>query len=420
VLMHFVILTQYYPPEIGAPQARLSELAARFVKRGHRVTVVTGMPNYPTGKILPGYGGMMRVEQRDGVRVIRAFIYATKSAKFGLRMANYLSFVASSVLIGTLALPRADFILVESPPLFLGLSAIWLSWLKHARLIFNVSDLWPESVVRLGKLAAGSRAHRLMIALEKFCYRRAWLVSGQSAGILADLRQRFPGKLQFDLSNGVDPNFFRPDRRAWDLRRELGDEGHNCLAVYAGLHGLAQGLEQLLAIAAQLRDLIDLKIVLIGDGPEKEALQARTKELQLENVRFLPPLPRDRMPAVAASADIALVPLKLTLPGAVPSKIYEAMGSGVPILLIAGGEPAEIIARTGSGIAVPVDDVAAGTAALRRLAADAGLRAVLGAAGRRAAEEEFNRDIIVARFIDFLEREIPCRSAGLSSPARIT
>ena len=406
--MHFVILSQYYPPEVGAPQARLSELATRFVKRGHRVTVITGMPNYPKGKILPGFGGLLREEQRDGVHVIRTFIYPTQSAKFTLRMANYLSFVASSAFFGTFLMGRADYLLVESPPLFLGLSGIWLGWIKRARLIFNVSDLWPDSVVRLGKLSEGTRAHRLMVSLEEFCYQRAWLVSGQSAGILADVRRRLPGKRQFHLSNGVDPALFNPARRSPTVRHELGQDGRTQLAVYAGLHGLAQGLEQLLAIADQVRDVRDLLIVLVGDGAEKEALQARAQSMRLENVKFAAALPRDKMPELAASADIALVTLKITLPGAVPSKIYEAMGAGVPVLLIAGGEPADIIKRTGAGIAVPIDDVAAGAAALRRLLADAGLRSTMGAAGRRAAELEFNRDIIAARFIDYLEKELLC------------
>ncbi len=405
--MHLVILTQYYPPESGAPQARLSEIAQRFVARGHQVTVLTAMPNYPTGKIYSGYGGLLRREESMGVRIIRTFIYPTQRADFLHRLTNYFSFVISSAFFGTFLLPRTDFLLVESPPLFLGLAGRWLSFVRGARMIFNVSDLWPDSVVRLGHLRAGSASHRLSVALEESCYRSAWLVSGQSAGILAEVRTRFPRKAQFHLSNGVDPAVFSPARRSPAVHAELG-EGRACVAVYTGLHGLAQGLDQLIDAALLLTDVPELMIVLIGDGPEKQALEARASTLGLRNLRFRPALPRERMAAVTASSDIALAPLKITLPGAVPSKIYEGMGSGVPVLVIAGGEPAEIINRTRAGLAVPPGDPAAAAAALRRLARSPELRAELGAAGRRAAEHEYNRDVIVSRFIDHLEKEIPC------------
>ena len=158
--VHLTVLTQYYPPEIGAPQVRLSELAAHFVQRGHSVTVLTAMPNYPTGKIYPGYSGLLRREHRDGVSMIRTFIYPTQKTDFMPRLMNYFSFVLSSATLGSALLGRADYLLVESPPLFLGLSGFWLSRLKHARLIFNVSDLWPETAVRLGILQPGSLACR--------------------------------------------------------------------------------------------------------------------------------------------------------------------------------------------------------------------------------------------------------------------
>ena len=177
--MNLTLLTQYYPPEIGAPQARLSELAAHFVRRGHCVTVLTAMPNYPTGKIYPGYGGVLRRQQQAGVNVIRTFIYPTQRATFVRRMTNYLSFTLSSVITGSILLRRADYLMVESPPIFLGLSGTWLSRLKHARLIFNVSDLWPESAVRLGVLQAQGLSFRVSAWLENFCYRHAWLITGQ-------------------------------------------------------------------------------------------------------------------------------------------------------------------------------------------------------------------------------------------------
>ena len=178
--MHLAICTQYYPPEVGAPQNRLSELARLFVLSGHRVTVLTAMPNYPSGRVHEGYGGLWRRESVDGVDVLRTAIYPTQSTGFLKRLASYFSFVFSSTIGGTFLLRRADFLMVESPPLFLGLAGFWLSRVKRARLIFNVSDLWPESAVQLGFVRRGGALHKLSSWLESFCYRHAWLVTGQS------------------------------------------------------------------------------------------------------------------------------------------------------------------------------------------------------------------------------------------------
>ncbi len=414
--MHLVILTQYFPPEIGAPQSRLSELAKRFADRGHRVTVLTAMPNYPEGRIHAGYRGLLRREQHGDVHVIRTFIHATNDLGTVRRLANYLSFVFAAMLFGTFLLPAADFVFVESPPLFLGIAGYWLSRSKRARLIFNVSDLWPDSVVRLGKLREGSASHRFSLWLERLCYRKAWMVTGQGRGILENISQRFPGVQCFLVSNGVDPAQFKRQRRSDVLRAELGG-GRSCLAIYPGLHGLAQGLDQVLDAAAELRDLQDLMILFVGEGAAKAGLEQQARKLKLNNVRFLPPRPHGQMPELVASADIMIVPLCVHLPGAIPSKIYEAMGAEVPILLAADGEPAEIVERTDCGVVVPMGKPHALAQALRQLHDDPTLRRRLGAKGRGAAETVYNRDLIVARFIDRLEQELSPRSEESPSGA---
>jgi len=401
--MRVIILTQYYPPEMGAPQGRLSALAAELARRGHAATVLTAMPSYPAGRVDPRYGGVFRREQVDGAEVVRAWIHPTRRTAFVPRVASYLSFALSSAVAGAAALPRADFLLVESPPLLLGPTAVALARLKGARLVFNVSDLWPESAVRLGALRPGGAAHRLALRLEAFCYRAAWMVTGQSREIVADVARRFPATRTWHLSNGVDPSAFRPDpgRAARDL---LGGAG-GCVAVYAGLHGLAQGLRQLLDAAEALRDLPSLRIVLVGDGPEKEALAAEVRARGLGSVAFLDAVARERVPALLAAADVVLVPLATALPGAVPSKLYEAMASGRPVVLAAAGEAAQIVRDADAGVVVSPGDPPRLAEALRGLAADPALRARLGANGRRAAEARFDRAAICGAFIDLLERE---------------
>jgi colanic acid biosynthesis glycosyl transferase WcaI len=399
--MKIGILTQYYPPEIGAPQRRLSSLAQEFSKRGHTVSVLTAMPNYPRGQIHPGYRGLIRQEDRQGVRVIRTFIYPTKSLNKIKRLLSYFSFVLSALILGAVYLPKVDYLITESPPLFLGIAGYLLSRFKKARWIFNVSDLWPESAVRLGFLHEGPIL-RLSSALEAFCYRKAWLVTGQTREILGDIGQRFPRVAAYHLPNGVDTALFSPNRRSTAVRAELGN-GKTCLAVYAGLHGIAQGLDQVLDAAARLQDLEDLLLVFIGDGPERESLMARSRLLGLNNTRFLDPYPGEAMPAILASADLAIVPLKTKLPGAVPSKLYEAMGSGVPVILAAEGEPAQITQETQAGVAVSPGDVTALAAALRDLVSHPERRAPMGVNGRLAALARFDRATIAQSFIEFLK-----------------
>lgn len=401
--MKIGILTQYYPPETGAPQRRLSELAQRMVDAGHSVVILTAMPNYPTGKIFEGYGGLVRREQRDGIKIIRTGIYPTQKTSFPHRLANYFSFVISSAVFGTFLLERVDYLLVESPPLFLGFSGYWLSRIKRARLIFNVSDLWPESAVRLGVLREGSLSYRLSAWLECFCYRKAFLVTGQSRSILSDIQARFPNKRAFRLSNGVDVSLFGRDDVADDVRQEIALDENTCLVLYAGLHGIAQGLDQVIDAADRLRDDPKLRFVLIGDGPEKAQLMADAKRRDLKNVLFLDRQPADRIPAYLSAADIILVSLKLHIPGAVPSKLYEAMASRKPVMLVATSEPAEIVNTHEAGFAVEPGDIDGLVAALKTLHDQPQMRARFAENGRRTVEEHFNRDTITAGFISYLE-----------------
>lgn len=402
--MKIVFLTQYFPPEIGAAPNRISQLASRFVSRGHDVTILTAMPNYPVGKTYPGYGGFVRREVKEGVKIIRCYIYPTQKANYLSRLTNYFSFVLSSALIGTALLERADYLVVESPPLFLGITGFLLSRLKRMRLIFNVSDLWPESAVRLGLLSSEGLAYRVSVRLERFCYQHAWLVSGQSKSILSDIVERFRGIPVYHLSNGVDISRFSTDRRTEHARAFLNGNGR-CVALYAGLHGIAQGLDQVLEAAQQITGE-GCSIVFIGDGPEKSALKEQAQQRHLSNVRFFDPVPASEIPALVAAADIVLVVLKIHIPGAVPSKLYEAMASGRPVVLVADAEAAEIVRAHKAGIVVEPGNSAALAEAIQRLAASPTLRQELGANGRHTAEQFYDRARIANEFVDHLEARL--------------
>lgn len=404
--MKLTILTQYYPPEIGAPQRRLSSLARHFVHAGHEVRVLTAMPNYPRGAIYSGYGGAVRRETIDGVSVLRTWIVPTQRTSYLHRLANYFSFVGSSAAIGTAMAPgRADYLLVESPPLFLGMSGAWLSRVQRARLIMNVSDLWPESAVRLGVVREGSRVHRASASLERWCYRRAWMITGQSREIVADIEARMPGCRTYHLSNGVEVSEFGPEHAGREARAALAsDADGSCLALYAGLHGIAQGLPQLLAAASMLEgEHTPMDMVFIGEGPVKQDLRREAAARGLARVRFLDARPPSALPPLLASADILLVPLGMSIPGAVPSKLYEAMASGRAVVLVATGEAAAIVREHDAGLVVEPGDVAGLAAALRALRDDPVRRRLLGENGRRAAVRFFDRSGIASRFIATLE-----------------
>jgi glycosyltransferase involved in cell wall biosynthesis len=388
--------TQYYPPEIGAPQSRLHELAVRLVQYGFSVTVLTAMPNYPLGKIYAGYGGLFHEEKIDGVRVLRAAIYPSQKASFLPRLLSYFSFVFSSLFVGLLKVRSVDVVLTESPPLFLGISGYLLSRFKRARWIFNLSDLWPQSALELGIVSADSWGYRLSLFLEAFLYQKAWLVSAQSCESIQSVQARFPNIQTYHLPNGVDTTFFQPAGK-------LGDDFFR--VVYAGLHGLAQGLGQVIQVAQKL-SAEKIEFVLIGDGPEKQDLINMARDLNLSNVHFLPPVPKEKVPEILHTADALLVPLKIQLTGAVPSKLYESMAIGKPVLLVAQGEAASIVLNANCGMVVAPGDIDALAQTILFLKANLERSAQMGKNGRQAAVQNHDRDVIAKCFADFLSQKI--------------
>ena len=408
--MKIVIHSQYFPPEIGAAPNRLSALVEGLANAGHEVTVLTAMPNYPMGHRYPGYGGLVRREDFGGSAVVRTFIWPTQSAGMVRRLLCYFSFVFSSVALGGIFLDEPDYILTESPPLFLGISGFLLSRWKRARWIFNVSDLWPESAVRLGVLKPGL-ALRFSESLEAFYYRRAWLVTGQSSEIIQSIKQRFPGVPTFWLPNGVDTRKFRPDCSTRETRSLL-KSGSGCVVLYAGLHGLAQGLEQVIETADRLRSDTSIRFVLVGDGPVKRTLLHEAEARELNNIQFLDPIPQHQMPALIAAADVVLVPLRTRIPGAVPSKLYEAMSAGRSLIVIASGEAADIVTQHRAGIVVAPGDIQGLTTSLLDLARNLRFREQLGEEARRAAIKLFDRSVSIARFIRYLEEQQPNAAAS--------
>ncbi|MGO9125743.1 MAG: glycosyltransferase family 4 protein [Terriglobales bacterium] len=414
--MRILILTQYYPPETGAAQNRLRDWAEYLSQAGHAVTVVTSFPNYPRGEVFEGFRGGFFLEEKHGnFKVLRCWTVVTKSRAFFLRLANYFSFVFTSLLAGIARTGKQDVILVEMPPLFLGLSALCLKSLKRTRMALNVSDLWPKSAVALGVLK-NQWLIRWATRLEEHLYSKADLITGQTAGIVEDIIKRFPEKTVAWVPNGVgglNPLLPKPDRRDHQFIRDQLQLGDKFAVVYAGLHGMAQGLDTVLRAAEALKDQGEIVFVFIGDGPEKRDLEQRARDLRLANVRFYPPVPSAGMPEILAALDVAIVPLKKhdLFRGALPSKILAAMEAGLPIVLAVQGEAQVLVETAQCGLCVEPEEPAEMAAAVSKLFRDRELRVRLGENGRSFVEQHYDRAQIAKRLEKLLMREAPSHGA---------
>ena len=408
--MRVLIVTQYFPPETGAPQARLSALAATWASDGDEVTVLTGMPNHPTGVLPPSYQrAVRRREFADGYRVVRTWLYATPNEGFVRKTLGHLSFMVSSVLLGGRAAGPADVVVVSSPTFFSILSGWLLARLKRAAFVVEVRDLWPAIFVQLGVLTNG-RIIRLLERLELAAYSAADQVVVVSDGFRADLISRgVPPVKVHTIRNGVDPERFDPAAAGSavadpaGLRARLGAGPDDCLVLYAGTHGISQGLPSVADAAARL-DQPGVKFAFVGDGADKPRLQQRVDQYGLDNVTLLPGIPSKQVPALLAAADICLVPLRDVplFASFIPSKLFEYLAAGKAVIGSVQGEAAQILSEAGA-VVVPPEDRAALAAAVAELAADPVRRAAMGRAGRRYAERCCGRAALAREYRKILE-----------------
>lgn len=400
--MKLVILTQYYPPEVGAPQNRLYELAVRLQKKGVEVTILTAMPNYPSMKIHEDYKGKLyKKETKDDITIHRAWIYVTASKGVFKRLLNYFSFVFTSFWIGLFKLPKHDFLLVESPPLFLGISAYSLSRLRRSRMIFNVSDLWPESAEKLG-IVTNKTFLGMAQVLEMFLYKKSVLITGQTQGICKNIQSRLPQKDVYWLPNGVDISYYDSEKTISNFRSTHGFNDKHFLLLYAGIIGHAQGLEVIVKAAQLLKEKPEIQFLILGSGPEKEGLIELVKKLSLSNVVFLDLVEKSQMPAIVSAVDAAIIPLKrldLFL-GAIPSKIFENLAMKKAILLGVEGEAKTLFIEQGkAGIAFEPENETELVSAILQLYNSPSLCKELGENGLKFVTAHFTRDLIAEKFL---------------------
>lgn len=407
--MRILILSQYFPPEVGAPQNRLYELAVRLQQKGADVTILTAMPNYPQMEVHELYEGKRyHYEEMSGLKVHRSWIYVSKSKGIFKRLLNYFSFVNSSFWTGWFRLGKFDLILCESPPLFLGITAWLLKKLKGAKLIFNVSDLWPESAEKLG-LVTNKLFLNMATGLEEFLYRRSDLISGQTQGICKNISSRFPAKKVYWLPNGVDLNYYNTDTADKNWRKRNNFSESDFILLYAGIIGHAQGLEVILKAAERLKDKQDIRFILLGSGPVKAELEKLKEEMALKNVFFMDAVTKVEMPAIVTACDAAVIPLKRLdlFKGAIPSKVFENLAMKKAIILGVEGEAKELFIDEGKcGLAFTPEDDADLVAKVLSLYTNREQLTAMGENGYKYVEQKFTRDHIGSKFWTFINENV--------------
>jgi glycosyltransferase involved in cell wall biosynthesis len=400
--MHILLIHQAFAALDEAGGTRHYELALHLVQRGHRVTVITSPVSYLTGQSRQVRSGWIERERpAPGIEVLRTYTYRAFHRSFFHRLISFFSFMVSSFSAG-LSVKEVDLVWGTSPPIFQGLTAWLLARLKGAPFLFEVRDLWPAFAIAIGVLRSPLLI-RLSLWLERFLYRRADRVMVNSPGFIDHVTQRGARWIEL-VPNGADPAMFDPDGDGCTFRQEHALDG-KFVVLYAGAHGISNDLEIVLEAANRLRGNDSVRFVLVGDGKEKAALAARADELQLDNVLFLPPVPKNGMAEVLAAADACLAVLKpLDLYRTTyPNKVFDYMAAGRPVVLAIDGVIRTVVETAQAGVFSTPGDSQAMAQAVERLAADPNAARQQGANGRQYITRYFARPVLARQLTLLLE-----------------
>lgn len=396
--MRFLLLTQFYDPE---PIFKPHILAKELLKRGHDVSVITGFPNYPSGKIYDGYRQrLLQRQNMDDVKLLRIPLYADHSKSGLKRSLNYLSFAASASAIGPMIAGKHDLMWVFHPPLTLGIPAMAISMLRRRKFVFEIQDMWPETIAATGMLN-NRRALNMLGWLAKRIYRKAEAIIVITPGFKQNLIEKGVSAEKIHvIPNWADEHIYRPLPRDTDLGQRWGLEG-KFNVMFAGNMGVAQGLNSVLTAAELLREHSEIQFVFIGEGVELPAVKAEAERLKLPNVKFIPRQAAAAMPEFLAWGDALLVHLtrdplfKIT----VPSKVYAYLASGRPILCAVEGDAADTVRDARAGVCCPPEDPdAMAEAILRMVSMPKAERDAMGEMGRQAFIEQYSQRALLDKY----------------------
>ena len=406
--MRILVVHQYYlgPGEPGG--SRFNELARMWTRSGHHVTVIAGNLNYATGKPTVDGGRWVVRHEEEGVDVWRCHVPSTYNRGYAGRMWAFFG-AALSASWAALRAPRPDVVIATSPPLTAAvpgfIAARW-RW-RPVPFVFEIRDLWPESAITTGVIGRGSAIARLLYALERFACTRADLVNVLTPAFGDDLKRRglvSDDRLLF-VPNGADVDAFTPAPRDNDVRRELG-WGGRFVALYAGAHGRANALGQLLDAAEHLRHRADIVIATVGDGPERPTLEAEARRRNLTNLQFLGAVGKERMPAIVSAADVGLAVLQNnpTFRTVYPNKVFDYMACARPTILAIDGIARRLACdEAKAAVFVEPENGAAIADAIQRLADNPELARGLGERGRTWVVAHAAREALAKQYLGALE-----------------
>jgi len=405
--MRILFLSHYFAPEGNAPATRVHGLTRRWVRDGHAVTVVTGVPNVPSGVVYEGYRNRWwQREEIDGVDVVRVWTWLAPNAGTARRILNYLSFLVTATLAG-LRGPRPDVVIATSPQFFCGWAGFFVSRLRRRPFVLEVRDLWPESIVAVGAMR-DSRIIRCLEWLERRLYAAADEVVTVGEGYRRGLEARgvSSGRIAV-IPNGVDRSIFSPDADGGAVRREFG-LGERFVCAYVGTIGMGCGLDVVLRAAKRLRELgrEDIAFLLVGDGAIREDLERRAAEAGLPGVIFTGRQPKQRMPEFLAASDACLVHLirEALFETVLPSKIFEAAATARPIVLGVAGEAAALVRGSEAGLCIEPENEEELLEAVTRLVGDRALARELGTNGLRRLASQYDVEQLARQYAELLAR----------------
>ena len=347
--MKILFITDNFPPEVNAPATRTYEHVKAWIEEGADVTVVTCAPNFPHGRVYDGYKNkLFQTEDMDGIKVIRVWSYITSNSGFLKRVLDYVSFAFSAFWVGLFH--KHDLIIATSPQFFTTWSAWALSKIKRTPWVFELRDLWPESIKTVGAMQQG-KAIEILEKIEIALYKDADRVVAVTDAFKANLISRNIDATKIDVvTNGSNVELFFPREKDEKLLKELSLEG-KFVVGYIGTHGLAHSLDFIVNTLKNLGDN-EIHFLFIGDGAMKPTIVKIAQELKLSNITFLDPISKDEVPKYLSIVDISLAPLKKedNFKTVIPSKIFEASAMRKPTLLGVEGQAQEILESHEAGL----------------------------------------------------------------------
>lgn len=406
--MKIAYYSHYFTPEIGAPSARVYDLAQQWMVSGNQVQVVTCLPNHPAGQLYAGYTQHLYMrENLDGIDVHRHWTYITPNKGFLKKSIGHVSYLPSALFLSNRRLDAPDITIGTSPTFFAAMAASSMAKRSGVPFIMEVRDLWPAIFVELGVIR-NPRLIRWLECWEMALYRRAARIITVTDAFRRNLIERgVPESKVFTITNGADVDFWQPAEPPRELAQSLGLDAR-FVVLYIGAHGISHALGRVLDSATLLRDAPEIQFVFVGEGAEKERLVRRARQEGLENVRFLEPVSKNEVKKFYALADVCLVPLRDVplFESFIPSKMFEMMAMARPIVASVSGETADILQQSGAAIVVRPEDSRAIAESILHLYRNRNEARAMGEAGRDFVVRNYSRRSLAAAYLEIMEEAI--------------